>query len=87
MTVTAVSTISHARSSASAGFHRALQAKQPELLSDWDVQTGNTLVVLMAFLRRATTSGCAGRWAPDRFARWLMSRTLTPPQIVSTPSG
>jgi glycosyltransferase involved in cell wall biosynthesis len=36
------------------GFHRALQANQPALLSDWDVRLGNSRVVAMAFLRRAT---------------------------------
>ncbi len=36
------------------GFHRALQVKQPASLSDWDVLLGNSRVVLMALLRRAT---------------------------------
>jgi len=36
------------------GFHRALQAEQPGLLSNRDVRLGNARVVLMASLRRAT---------------------------------
>jgi len=36
------------------GFHRAVRARQPELLSERDVRLGNARVVLMAFLRRAT---------------------------------
>jgi glycosyltransferase involved in cell wall biosynthesis len=36
------------------GFHRALQAKQPTLLSDQDVRIGNTRVVMMVLIRRGT---------------------------------
>lgn len=36
------------------GFHRALRAKEPALLSKADVRIGNARVVRMAFLRRAT---------------------------------
>lgn len=36
------------------GFHRALQAKQPTLLSDQDVRIGNARVVMMVLIRRGT---------------------------------
>jgi glycosyltransferase involved in cell wall biosynthesis len=36
------------------GFHRALRAQQPTLLSDCDVRIGNARVVMMALVRRAT---------------------------------
>ena len=36
------------------GFHRALRAKQPTLLSDQDVRIGNARVVMMVLIRRGT---------------------------------